>query len=402
MEKDSDLLYSAYQKFYSALKALDRFSLDNDFCDNISSLDCFLSEFRNITFTLQNSIAHTKYKEWYELNRDNYLSECNWLKDKRNEITKEKPFGLKKEIALTVYSPNGELETICKVFNIENDCSLESFLNDIKSFLKGFNSNEVFFSAEYLFYDDEHQIFWNEIFRGIECMNRLLEAFHTYIGECNQSTLDLIKHIDDLQIKKLLRNQLFVRDFAYYPNRDEFEESKRSDLLPFGNGKKSQLKEFVSRIHINDPFLAFIILHIVIGTTDLMPTIMIVYDDGTYTMESFHGSLKTTMYRRINDAAKMVKNGGVNSVFLMMTYVSLSLKDIDINSTSRERIKNADSELLAFAKVDKNLSFLECVFDENEIKNEHTWHKKIIEGISNELFYSRINMSPIIRAFASL
>lgn len=35
------LLYSAYHKFYSALVSLERFNINNDLFDNISSLDTF-------------------------------------------------------------------------------------------------------------------------------------------------------------------------------------------------------------------------------------------------------------------------------------------------------------------------------------------------------------------------
>ena len=54
------LLYSAYQKFYSALINFDRFDKEGDFFSNISCLDAFFSEYRNITFAMQASLKHTK------------------------------------------------------------------------------------------------------------------------------------------------------------------------------------------------------------------------------------------------------------------------------------------------------------------------------------------------------
>ena len=48
---------NALQKFYSAMKNLKDFSINNDIIDNISSIDCFFSEFRNITFVMQKDFA---------------------------------------------------------------------------------------------------------------------------------------------------------------------------------------------------------------------------------------------------------------------------------------------------------------------------------------------------------
>lgn len=49
-------LLPALQKFYNALKHLEQFSLENNFFDNISSLDVFLSEYRSTTLVLQESL----------------------------------------------------------------------------------------------------------------------------------------------------------------------------------------------------------------------------------------------------------------------------------------------------------------------------------------------------------
>lgn len=64
------ILFSPFQKFYSALSCLERFNKEKDFFENISSIDGFFSEFRNVTFVLQKSIAHTEYVSLYEENRE--------------------------------------------------------------------------------------------------------------------------------------------------------------------------------------------------------------------------------------------------------------------------------------------------------------------------------------------
>ena len=57
------LLYPAYQKFYSALSSLARFKKDANFFDNISCLDTFFSEYRNVTFAIQSQLKHSDYFE---------------------------------------------------------------------------------------------------------------------------------------------------------------------------------------------------------------------------------------------------------------------------------------------------------------------------------------------------
>ena len=51
--KNHEILAPALQKFYSALKSLDEFGRYGNFFDDVSNLDKFFSEFRNITFVIQ-------------------------------------------------------------------------------------------------------------------------------------------------------------------------------------------------------------------------------------------------------------------------------------------------------------------------------------------------------------
>ena len=67
------LLFPAYQKLYSALSHLERFNKESNFFDNISAIDSFFNEYRNITFVMQASLKHTEYYGAYEKNRDKYL-----------------------------------------------------------------------------------------------------------------------------------------------------------------------------------------------------------------------------------------------------------------------------------------------------------------------------------------
>jgi hypothetical protein len=82
-----DILLPAYQKLYAALQSLERFNKGQDLFENIACIDSFLSEFRNVTFVLQKSLAHTKYIAVYDTLRDRYLKndDCSWLVEKRNQ-----------------------------------------------------------------------------------------------------------------------------------------------------------------------------------------------------------------------------------------------------------------------------------------------------------------------------
>lgn len=59
MNNSRGLLYPAMHKFYSALSSLEKFEKGSNFFDNISYLDNFFSEYRNITFVLQKSLSNT-------------------------------------------------------------------------------------------------------------------------------------------------------------------------------------------------------------------------------------------------------------------------------------------------------------------------------------------------------
>ena len=112
----SGVLFTAYQKFYSSLSALEQFDKEKDFFDNISNLDKFFSEFRTVTLVLQKSIAHTEYKDIYDKNNKKYLSDCKWFITKRNEVTKEQPFRLVKEAEITIYFPSYGVNVLTKTF----------------------------------------------------------------------------------------------------------------------------------------------------------------------------------------------------------------------------------------------------------------------------------------------
>jgi len=137
----SSLLYPAMQKLYSALSSLEKFSKENNFFENISSLDIFFSEFRNITFVLQKSLAHTDFIDDYNKLRDEYLSECRWFIEKRNETTKQQPFQLVKKIDISIYHPNQGYKICSYEFTIKDDVEMSTLLDELKQLLKNLKTS---------------------------------------------------------------------------------------------------------------------------------------------------------------------------------------------------------------------------------------------------------------------
>jgi len=107
-----DLLLPAYQKLFAALQSLEKFSKGQDLFENIACLDFFLLEFRNTTFVLKKSLAHTTdYIGEYEALREQYLKndDCSWLVGKRNEVSKERLFNLEKECNKVGWKTNNHI-----------------------------------------------------------------------------------------------------------------------------------------------------------------------------------------------------------------------------------------------------------------------------------------------------
>lgn len=142
------LLYPAYQKFYSALSCLERFEKEQNFFDNISSLDNFFAEYRNITFAIQAALKHTEYFSSYEKYRNQYLTD-HWFVEKRNETTKQKPFQLVKKIDVTIYFPNESVPLFTKLFTVEDDMPMDSLNASLKDFFVNVSPSEVFFQRHF-------------------------------------------------------------------------------------------------------------------------------------------------------------------------------------------------------------------------------------------------------------
>lgn len=396
-------MFPAYQKFYSSVSHLDNFNVEKSFFDNIASLDGFFSEYRNITFVMQKSLKHTPYMKKYEELRDKLLTD-KWFVEKRNETIKQHPFNLVKEIEITIYYPSGKNSIWVESFSVENDNKLSDLLERIKAVLNTVHDIEVFFSAKFSYYEeDKHENVLMKCINGIHTMYEFMTSMYDEIGESCALCEELKQRIESMSWISTPLDMLLVQDYVYYPRTETFERASRIGVS-FGhitNTKKLSIKDFCSHMSgaEHDTFKKFIVMHAIIGTTDLMPTIMVVYDDGYYTMDTFHTDIKTTFYRKVNEVAYKVSKENVREIYIMMTYVSPPLV-LDFNSlSSSDRVSHGVRELLTFIYIDKYLNKKECYFEDNKIQDLEYIAKQINGSINADLEFGKMNMKPIVEAF---
>ena len=403
------LLFPAFQKFYSALSNLERFNQEANFFDNISCIDSFFSEYRNITFTIQNSLKHTDYFSIYEKNRDKYLTD-HWFVEKRNETIKQKPFQLVKEITTTIYLPFDGFSVDKRVFTVENDIPLESLFADFEQLLSGFELPEIMFSVSVFFHELGSDLdLLKKLFSGIYSMQLFMDNMEKDIGEDCQLCSQIKEKIDKMSILKMPLDFLLVTDYVYYKDSKHFERGERMSAFLLSEGKSamrglplSSLTESDNLNYDGTPFGNFSLMHAVIQSlnpyTDIMPTFFIIYGDETYDIDTFHANIKTTFYRKINEIAERIEKENIIEVCYTSLYAVVPLED-DVPVLSKERVKTSIKDILVCASIDENLMEQECVFERDKIISPSYVGYVLRNEKRTELLESRVNMFPIWRAF---
>lgn len=403
------LLFPAFQKFYSALSNLERFNQEANFFDNISCIDSFFSEYRNITFTIQNSLKHTDYFSIYEKNRDKYLTD-HWFVEKRNETIKQKPFQLVKEITTTIYLPFDGFSVDKRVFTVENDIPLESLFADFEQLLSGFELPEIMFSVSVFFHELGSDLdLLKKLFSGIYSMQLFMDNMEKDIGEDCQLCSQIKEKIDKMSILKMPLDFLLVTDYVYYKDSKHFERGERMSAFLLSEGKSamrglplSSLTESDNLNYDGTPFGNFSLMHAVIQSlnpdTDIMPTFFIIYGDETYDIDTFHANIKTTFYRKINEIAERIEKENIIEVCYTSLYAVVPLED-DVPVLSKERVKTSIKDILVCASIDENLMEQEYVFERDKITSPSYVGYVLRNEKRTELLESRVNMFPIWRAF---
>lgn len=405
-----DILLPAYQKLYAALNSLERFSKGQDLFENIVCIDSFLSEFRNITFVLQKSLAHTCYKSVYESSRDKHLKndDCAWLVEKRNQVLKESPFALEKTLKLTLFLPNGAGVFSTESYTIEDERDYSDNIEMVKRIIEGLPAIEVFFSVEFVYGEkNSKRNIFNTIDRGIDSIFSLLEELNTIIGlEVSEPRNILLKKIKELHFHFTPKDAWFVDDYVYYRKDHVFEKGERYEFVtPFKTAITfNHLCEIMhvelSGNCVEDAFEAFKKMHIVafMKQKKLMPTILTLREDGVISMTMYDASIKTTTYRKINDIAEEIKLGEpIVAVFHASEMLVYNTMDA-FNDDYSYRSKGVHSEILSFNIVTKDYSNQYCISSEALTSGSEDCAFPRLTKVDTDDTISFLN--PIVKAFA--
>lgn len=291
-------------------------------------------------------------------------------------------------------------------FTVENDVDMSTLIEQFKQLFTKTNPIEVFFSAEFSFYESGNSLdIYNEIITGIQKMKCFLEDMRLELKENCKLCDKIEQEIKKLHFVNIPRDMFLITDYVYYPQKDEFERAFRLAMV-LGEQRttlsRMSLEGFCSGAFkdIGDTvFEKFVMMHVIIGNSDLMPTIMIIYKDDTFELDSFHSDIKTTSYRKINETASKIANEDVKEVFWMQTYIVYPSFSNMLIPPANERAKLAEKEFLVFMKVDNALKEEEIVFDGAHIKCMNYIVDQFKHSGRKKLNFGKNNMIPILKAF---
>lgn len=381
-----EILAPALQKYYSALKSFCDFGQHGDFFDDISNLDKFFSEFRNVTFVIQKGLKTKENKAIYEKLRSEHLSgdTLKWFVEKRNQTTKEKPFDLKKELCIDLYLP-GKIVTLTDTrLVVDVEGSFNDALKYIRStFFDKFNLLEVYFTSRVIFRESGHEIdLCSKIKCGISQMNNFIKAMTAQFPcDCRYCT-ELREKITDLYVKVRSKELAFISDYSLeigkgpcmgdkvemYISTDKNEQFAFSDLrLPLDNPIFKEAQGCFINL-----FLSFASMHTAIFQMQkhkIMPVFMLVYRDQTYRMAPFVATSKATFYRKIMELIAIPDFDEVDAVFYCGEYYTYGPDQFEtINEKPySERTVMAQTEELAFVMLTRENFEMSLTLDEKRI-----------------------------------
>jgi hypothetical protein len=404
MDKSRGLLYPALHKFYSALSSLEKFEKGTIFFDNIGYLDNFFSEYRNITFVLQKHLAHTEFMAKYEKLRDRYLVNNlgKWFKEKRNEVVKEQPFDLEKRIVISIYSGQNTMSLPELIFTIDNDVEISTIVESLRTMFMSLGQLEVMFSAEFFFYEHGHtEDLYDNFILGINQMKLFMTAIRKAVNQHCKLSDELESKIELMNFYRVPKDMLLVDDYVFFSKKNNFEKASRVAMWVGPGQARSPLENLNKAYPNGDLFSKFELMHLVIFQMQktLLPTCLVVYSDHTFELITFGFSIKTTVYRKFNEIARRIEADGIVNVLFVTEMYTYDIKDIN-NLDSRERVKHAKNEILAFYLVDKDLTMRARSFDTKRIDD--------FDYIASVMFKETGNltnpafMNPVIQQFARI
>ncbi|SDH29260.1 hypothetical protein [Mucilaginibacter gossypii] len=404
MNNTRGLLYPALHKFYSALSSLEKFEKGTNFFDNIAYLDNFFSEYRNITFVLQKSLAHTEFKSTYEDLRNQYLVNdvCKWFIDKRNEVLKQQPFDLEKRIVINIYSGQNAISLPELTFTIDNDVEYPTIIDSLRTLFMKISPLEVMFSAEFSFYESgQTEELYENFISGINHMKLFMAAMRKALNEDCKLSDELEKKIEDMNFYRVPKNMLFIDDYIFYCKKNHFEKASRVEMWAGPGEARSPLENLNKTYPNGDLFQKFELMHLVIFQMQksLLPTCLVVYSNDTFEMLTYGGSIRTTMYRKFNELAKQIAAEGIVKVLFVTEMYIYDIKDFT-TMDSRERIKHARNEILSFFMVEKDLTIRSSSYDTKRI-DDFNYIASVMFQQPDKPTHPTF-MNPVIQEFARL
>ena len=201
-----------------------------------------------------------------------------------------------------------------------------------------------------------------------------------------------------------------ISDYVYYPIIDDFEKAERTSLTTTSSDKKVAshypLEAITQSKHLNydnSAFGNFTLMHAILRIDhpemDIMPAIIIIYEDETYDLDVFASDIKTTFYRKINETARIIHSQDVREVCYISLYSVLSGENQRIPLYTKERITMSSEDVLVCASVDNQLNEKEYVFDGRRMEQPQYIFNVLKHERKDTLELSKVNMFPIKLAF---
>lgn len=297
--ENHEILSSALQKFYSALTSLDEFGKNGNFFDDVSNLDKFFSEFRNITFVIQKNLKTEENKKIYNKLREVILSGDNlkWFIEMRNKTTKEKPFELKKELTISLYLPNGLYSLKDQRLVVDVDKSFNEALNYIRFVcFEQLKLVEVFFTSRITFRESNDIVdLYPKIRNGIDQMNYFLREMEKFFPCDCEICCALKKKIESLLHNIQFKELNFTNDYTLELGKEAvngekaaiYFSMKGSEFIPCSEPRTSLDNPIFKNYKgcLQQLFLCFASMHTIIFKMQkhsIIPVFMLIYNDHTF------------------------------------------------------------------------------------------------------------------------
>jgi len=382
MDTEKCLVYPALQKFYNSLSYLVSINPNDYIFENIPKIDAFFQEFRNITFAMQKKFNTSELKQFYEIKRNEYLSNdrMRWFIDTRNTVTKEYPFRLEKAISLKIYKTINDFDEFGTLLTIDRDKNMSELLGEINSILEKHYKDqfEVFFSIFIFFIENGKEVdILNQIVIGIKTMwefiSDILKSYPCSCKKCETLMKNIISCINKIQIDL---EMIFLQDCYYHKGIIQVGSRINGHGMNEGVYDRNKLRfnlatsPFYGEDVCKDDLLllkSWAVNHLIILEAQLeksnreheiLATFCLVFEDNTAELsEMFGGTLKTTYYRMINNIASRVRTEKIRAVLYVCETVYYSSEQYlkTLNKSANERQQEAQGTFLYNLIVSKKL-----------------------------------------------